>query len=71
MSLTSLNVVQVSGGHFVAAFGTGGTLSYIWWHNTKTAARVEGKAAQWAYAFGAACGTMFGMFLGRYLGGKA
>jgi hypothetical protein len=69
VTCTALNVSQVAHGHYVAAFFTGGILSYIWWTNTKTAANVAGEQAHWAYALGAACGTVFGMFLGRALNG--
>lgn len=65
VTCTALNVSQVAQGHYLAAFFTGGLLSYIWWTNTKTAANVAGEGAHVAYAFGAACGTIFGMFLGR------
>jgi hypothetical protein len=68
VTCTALNVVQVSGGHYYMAFGTGGLLSFIWWTNTRTAAHSDVAGARFAYAFGAACGTMFGMFLGRLYG---
>lgn len=65
VTLTALNVTQVSGGHYYMAFGTGGTLSFVWWINTRTAASSNVRGGQMAYAFGAGCGTVFGMFLGR------
>lgn len=68
VTLTSLNVTQVSGGHYAVAFITGGALSFVWWRNTRTAATSIVPGAQWAYALGAACGTVFGMYLGRLYG---
>ncbi len=67
--MTALNVVQVSGHHFAAAFCTGSILSWIWWANTRTASKSDVQLAQLAYAFGAGCGTVFGMWLGLILGG--
>lgn len=69
VTCTALNVVQVSNHNFVAAFFTGGLLSYVWWANTKTAAHHTGKYAQYAYAVGAACGTLSGMAIGIWLAG--
>lgn len=65
VTCTAVNVTQVAAGHYLTAFFTGGLLSFIWWANAKTAAISNDPRAQWAYAFGAACGTIFGMFLGR------
>lgn len=70
VSLTALNVTQVSLGYYLAAFFTGGTLSFVWWMNTRTAVNSTVKGGQMAYAVGAGCGTVFGMFLGRFLGGR-
>jgi hypothetical protein len=67
VSLTAANVVNVSGGHYALAFLTGGLLSAIWWGNSRTAAHTELPRASAAYAFGAACGTVFGMWIGRLL----
>lgn len=68
VTCTALNVTQVAQHRFLAAFFTGGLLSYIWWTNSRTAAHSEVKHAQIAYALGAAFGTVFGMFLGGLLG---
>ena len=68
VSCTAANVVNVSQGHFGAAFITGGVLSAIWWGNARTAAHSPVIGARYAYAFGAACGTIFGMYLGRLYG---
>ena len=64
VSITALNVVQITGHHYPAAFCTGSLLSFIWWINTKTAAHSELPGAHLAYTLGAGCGTVFGMFLG-------
>ena len=65
---TAVNVTQVAGGHYLAAFCTGSVLSFIWWANTKAAAVSTGRAAQVAYALGAGCGTVAGMWIGRLIG---
>lgn len=67
VTCTALNVTQVAGHHYVAAFFTGGLLSLIWWGNAKAAALSSERGAQAAYGFGAACGTMLGMWLGRLI----
>lgn len=68
VSITGANVVQISRGHHAAAFCTGGALSFVWWMNARTAAKSEVRGGQWAYAFGAACGTVTGMTIGRLVG---
>jgi hypothetical protein len=67
VTCTSLNVVQIANHNYIGAFFTGGLLSFVWWGNTKTAAHSTGKAARYAYALGAACGTLLGMIIGLYL----
>lgn len=64
VTLTALNVTQVSQFNIVPAFFTGGMLSWVWWANTRAANRDDSREAQFAYALGAACGTVTGMFLG-------
>jgi hypothetical protein len=64
VTMTALNVTQVTGHHYKSAFFTGSLLSFIWWANTRTAAHSGIRGAQFAYTFGAGCGTVFGMFLG-------
>lgn len=70
VTCTALNVTQVSAGHFAAAFVTGGALSWVWWGNTQAASRSDDPLAGHAYALGAACGTVCGMGLGRWLNGR-
>jgi hypothetical protein len=69
VSVTALNVTQISGHHFYTAFWTGGLLSFIWWKNARAAAHSTHPYGQYAYAFGAACGTVCGMVLGKLYGG--
>lgn len=64
VTLTALNVTQVSSGNYLSAFFTGGALSWVWWGNTRTANRDDSSGAQLAYALGAACGTVTGMMIG-------
>jgi hypothetical protein len=59
-----MNVVMISQHRFLMAFLTGTLLSYIWWMNTKTAVKAEGRVPQVTYALGAGCGTITGMILG-------
>jgi hypothetical protein len=70
VTCTALNVSQVASGSYVAAFFTGGTLSAFWWLNTKTAVSATGRMAHFMYALGAACGTVTGMAIGRFLNGN-
>lgn len=67
VSCTAANVVNVSRGHYGLAFLTGGLLSAIWWGNSRTAAHSSLPGAVFAYSFGAACGTVAGMWIGRLL----
>jgi hypothetical protein len=68
VAATAMNVTQVAGGHYGRAFFTGAFLSFIWWGNTRAAVWIDSRGAQWAYAFGAGCGTVAGMALGRLIG---
>ena len=62
--LTSLNVAQISKGHYVGAFVVGAAISFVWFTNSKHAAHTGLKWAREAYALGAAVGTVAGMFVG-------
>ena len=68
VSLTALNVTQVSNGHYLTMGITGGMLSFVWWTNTRTAAHSDVAGGRYAYAIGAACGTLTGAYLGRLYG---
>ncbi len=69
VTCTALNVTEVTGGHYLAAFFTGGLLSFVWWGNTQRASRSTDRLAGHAYALGAGVGTVTGMFLGRWFNG--
>lgn len=63
VTLVSLNVTQVAQGHYVGAFVVGGMISAVWWANSsKHREDVPGAGA--VYAFGAAVGTVTGMWIG-------
>ena len=71
VTLTALNVTQVTSGNWVGMFLSGGALSYVWWGNSQKAAKSLQSGTKWdalVYAFGAACGTVFGTLIGRYFG---
>ncbi len=65
VALTAGNVRQVSQGHYLGAFIVGGILSWVWFGNAHTAAHSQLRFARETYAFGAAVGTICGMYLGR------
>lgn len=65
IALVSANVANIAAGHYVWAFLTGFGISYVWWLNARSAGRVEGRGGHLAYALGAACGTITGMYLAR------
>jgi len=65
VTLTASNVGQIAGHHWGGAFLGGFAISFVWWGNSRTAARAECPYAREAYALGAACGTVCGMWLVR------
>lgn len=67
VTITACNVVNVTRGRWIAMFLSGGCLSAIWWGNARTAAHSHLPGARWAYAFGAACGTVTGAVIGGLL----
>ena len=64
VALVSLNTRQVASGRYLGAFVIGGLISAVWWSNS-SAKRETFTGAAALYAFGAACGTVLGMYLGR------
>jgi len=63
VALVALNTRQIASGNYLGAFMVGGLISAVWWSNSsKEREDVTGAGA--VYAFGAACGTVFGMWLG-------
>jgi hypothetical protein len=69
VSLTSLNVLQIAEKHWVGAFIGGFAISFVWWGNSRTAAHAEAVLGREAYAAGAACGTVCGIWLVQVLYG--
>lgn len=63
----AVNVYQISRLHYPGALTAGFLISWIWWTNAGSAARTKSRATQFAYASGAACGTVFGMALSQWL----
>ena len=68
VTCTALNVVNVSNHAWTLAFFSGGLLSFVWWGNARRAAVSTHALDAHAYAFGAACGTITGMYIGDLLG---
>ena len=65
VALTALNVRSISRMNYPLALVGGFCISFVWFGNSKTAAHSELRMAREVYAAGAACGTVFGMWLGR------
>lgn len=63
VALVSLNTRQIASGNYPGAFLVGGTISAVWWANSSKN-REDVPCAWLAYAFGAACGTLLGTWLG-------
>lgn len=63
VALISLNTIQLSQGSWTAPF-VGFCIAVVWWVNARTASKVDGILAVMAYAFGSACGTAMGLWLG-------
>jgi hypothetical protein len=64
VTLVAMNTRQVANGRYLGAFLIGGLISLVWWANS-SAQREQFKGAGVVYAFGAACGTVLGMWLGK------
>lgn len=63
--LTAMNVSEIAGGHYLAAFIVGFGISFVWWFNARNAARSDIRFAGTTYALGAGVGTVTGMLLSR------
>lgn len=59
------NVAVVSQGDYLMALFSGGLVSWIWWANSRSAARATHGAARAVYTAGAAVGTVTGMWVGH------
>jgi hypothetical protein len=64
VALVAANTRQVASGRYLGAFIVGGLISLVWWSNS-SAKREQFTGAGVLYAFGAAVGTVTGMYLGR------
>ncbi len=69
VSLTAMNVGAVAGHHWALAFAGGFAISWVWWENSRGAARSTEQWARESYAAGAALGTVTGMWIVRVLYG--
>jgi hypothetical protein len=65
VTLTAWNVRHIASMQYAGALVGGFAISFVWFGNSRQAAQTELKWAREAYACGAACGTCFGMWLGR------
>ena len=63
VALVAANTRQIASGRYVGAFMVGCAISAVWWFNSRCAARSDAPGAGVAYALGAGCGTVAGMFL--------
>lgn len=69
VTLTASNIGQIAAHHWVGAFLGGFAISFVWWGNSRGAAHSNVVYGREAYALGAGCGTVFGMFLVKVLYG--
>ena len=67
VSLTGANVAFIASRQWAAMWLTGVAISFVWWTNSRVANRTDGPLAQWAYAIGAGCGTVTGVWLASHL----
>lgn len=61
VALVAANTRQIAEGHYGGAFLCGGLISVVWWQNSSKH-RPDVPGAALAYALGAACGTVAGMW---------
>jgi hypothetical protein len=67
VTAVSLNVSQVAAHNYGHAFVTGALVSLMWWINAGKATSRKGTDAALAYGFGAAIGTVTGMWIGTVI----
>lgn len=65
VTLTAWNVRHVAALNYPMGFIGGYFISFVWWTNSRGAAHSDVRFGREFYAAGAACGTVFGMWLGR------
>jgi hypothetical protein len=69
VTITAANVSQIAAQHYWGAFVCGFLISWLWWKNANTAAHVSVRYSREAYAAGAGCGTVAGIWLVRAIYG--
>ena len=69
VTLTSLNVFQVSHRHWIGGFCVGVLISVVWWSNARRSARSDLPLIGFCYGLGAGAGTVAGMVLSALLYG--
>lgn len=67
VTFTSMNTSQIAGDEWLPAFVVGYLISAVWWSNAHSAGVTNLRGAGIIYAFGAACGTVFGMLLAHLI----
>lgn len=66
VTLTACNIRQIASGHYARSFAVGAAISAVWWLNARTAGHDGGRWMWLAYALGAGCGTVTGMWLASW-----
>ena len=67
--LTAMNVGQIAGQHYLGAWCGGVAISFVWWTNSHSAAHLTARWSREAYALGAGCGTVAGIFITKFIYG--
>jgi hypothetical protein len=68
VTLTAMNVLQISEHHYAGAFLVGAAISWVWWRNAPGAAHEKTPYIRACYAVGAGVGTLTGMLLMAWFG---
>lgn len=69
VTLTAMNTGQIAGRHWLGSGIVGFLISWTWWRNARHAAYGIHPRLGEAYATGAGMGTLFGMWLVKWLYG--
>lgn len=64
VGLVALNTRWIAGSRMPEAFVTASALSWVWWQNSRTAARSDVRGARVVYAIGAGVGTALSIWIG-------
>ena len=67
VTLTAMNTSQIAREEWLPAWVVGFGISWVWFYNARTAALTALPRGGEVYALGAACGTLFGMFLAHLI----